>query len=101
MNRFFIAFSLVLSSIALQASERFEETLFNDWSQTFYIDEKLYEETTEEQELFIFKNNYFGKVLVLDGVIQTTEKDEFVYHEILTHTPLFSHGNAKRVLILG
>lgn len=39
--------------------------------------------------------------MALDGVIQTTEKDEFIYHEMMTHVPMFAHGNAKKVLIIG
>ena len=42
-----------------------------------------------------------GRVLTLDGVVQTTEADEFIYHEMLTHVPLFAHGAAKRVLVIG
>jgi spermidine synthase len=41
----------------------------------------------------------FGKVLALDGVIQLTEKDEFAYHELLSHIPLFSHPNPKSVSV--
>jgi len=43
----------------------------------------------------------FGRVMVLDGIVQTTEKDEFIYHEMLTHLPILAHGNVKRVLIIG
>ena len=39
--------------------------------------------------------------MALDGIIQTTEKDEFIYHEMLSHVPLIAHGQAKRVLIIG
>jgi spermidine synthase len=42
-----------------------------------------------------------GRVMALDGVIQTTEADEFIYHEMLTHVPILAHGSAKRVLIIG
>ena len=42
-----------------------------------------------------------GTVLALDGVIQTTSSDEFVYHEMMAHVPLIAHGNAKKVLIIG
>ena len=59
------------------------------------------ERTTGLQELLIFRNPSFGRVLVLDGVVQTTEADEFIYHEMLAHVPLFAHGAARRVLIVG
>jgi spermidine synthase len=51
--------------------------------------------------MLIFKNGLYGTVLVLDGVVQTTEKDEFVYHEMITHVPMLQHGNAQNVLIIG
>ena len=61
----------------------------------------LNEEKTEQQHLVIFQNETYGKVLALDGVIQTTENDEFVYHEMMTHVPLLAHGKARKVLIIG
>lgn len=82
-------------------SKRFIETLYKTYGQSFVIDEILFESKTEHQHLIIFSNEQFGRVMALDGVIQTTEKDEFIYHEMLTHVPLFAHGNAKRVLIIG
>ncbi len=77
------------------------ETLHRGFGQHFEIDEVLFEQKTEHQHLIIFNNSAFGRVMALDGVIQTTERDEFVYHEMLTHTPIFAHGAVKRVLIIG
>lgn len=82
-------------------AKRFIETLYSTYGQSFIVDEVLFESKTEHQHLIIFNNEQFGHVMALDGVIQTTEKDEFIYHEMLTHVPLFAHGNAKRVLIIG
>ncbi|MBD3666626.1 MAG: polyamine aminopropyltransferase [Kangiella sp.] len=82
-------------------AKRFIETLYSTYGQSFILDEVLFESKTEHQHLIIFNNEQFGHVMALDGVIQTTEKDEFIYHEMLTHVPLFAHGNAKRVLIIG
>ena len=59
------------------------------------------ERATGLQSLLIFRNPFFGRVLVLDGVVQTTERDEFIYHEMLAHVPLFAHGAARRVLVIG
>ena len=56
---------------------------------------------TEHQHLVIFENPRMGRVMALDGVIQTTEADEFVYHEMLAHVPILAHGLARRVLIIG
>ncbi len=49
----------------------------------------------------VFETRGFGRVLMLDGVVQATELDEFIYHEMMTHVPLFAHGAAERVLIIG
>src|SRR3546814_448182 len=56
---------------------------------------------TEHQRLELFENGSFGRVLTLDGVVQTTERDEFIYHEMLAHLPILAHGAAKKVLIIG
>jgi spermidine synthase len=61
----------------------------------------LYEGNTGFQDLVIFENETFGRVMMLDGVIQLTEKDEFIYHEMMTHVPLFALGDAETVLIIG
>ena len=79
----------------------FAETLYDSYGQAFRVDELLYEVKTGHQHLIIFHNATFGRVLVLDGVIQTTEKDEFIYHEMMAHVPILAHGRAKRVLIIG
>jgi len=82
-------------------AKRFTETLYSSYGQSYVIDEVLFENRTEHQHLIIFRNEQFGNVMALDGVVQTTEKDEFIYHEMLTHVPMIAHGNAKRVLIIG
>lgn len=79
----------------------FSETLYATWGQTFEMREVLFEVCTAHQHLVIFKNDYWGTVMALDGIIQTTERDEFIYHEMMTHVPLFAHGHAKKVLIIG
>lgn len=92
----------VLASCALYAdAPRFSETLYPDWGQFFEMSEKVFFEKTEFQDLAIFENPKFGRVLALDGIIQLTEGDEFVYHEMLAHVPLYSHDNPKSVLIIG
>ena len=65
------------------------------------MDKLLHEVRTEHQHLVIFENPRMGRVMALDGVIQTTEADEFIYHEMLTHVPILAHGAARRVLIIG
>jgi spermidine synthase len=61
----------------------------------------LYTEKTEYQEIAIIETEQFGKMLVLDGTVQTTIEDEFVYHEMITHIPLFTHNCPKKVLVVG
>ncbi len=79
------------------------ETLFDDLS--FRVSYKarrvLYEMQTEHQDLVLFENSRFGKMLMLDGATQVTSADEFVYHEMMTHVPIFAHGHAEDVLIVG
>jgi spermidine synthase len=53
------------------------------------------------QDVLVFKSATFGNVLVLDGVVQVTERDEFSYQEMIAHLPLFSHPDPKRVLVIG
>lgn len=79
----------------------FQETLYDDWRQTFSIEELIYQEKTDYWDLSIFENKLFGRVLALDGIIQLTEKDEYAYHEMLVHVPLLAHPNPKSVLIIG
>ncbi len=81
---------------------RFQETLYGDEVfQGFTADELLFEGATPYQKVQIFATKRWGKVLVLDGIVQTTEKDEFVYHEMLTHVPLFACAAPKRAMIVG
>ncbi|PIJ49784.1 spermidine synthase [Erwinia sp. OLTSP20] len=77
------------------------ETLHDGFGQYFSVDNVLYHNQTDHQDLIIFENTALGRVMALDGVVQTTERDEFIYHEMLTNVPLLAHGNAKRVLIIG
>lgn len=61
----------------------------------------LLNKKTPFQELTIIKSKTLGNMLLLDGIVQTTEKDEYVYHEMITHIPLFTHPNPKKVLVVG
>jgi len=81
--------------------KEFQETLYDAFSQNFRIDKMYFEQKTEHQHLMIFHNASLGRVMTLDGIVQTTEVDEFIYHEMMAHVPLFAHGNARRVLIVG
>lgn len=69
--------------------------------QLFLIEKIVHHKRTEFQEIMIFENSSLGRVMTLDGVVQAIERDEFIYHEMMVHVPLFSHGNVRNVLIIG
>ncbi len=77
------------------------ETLYPDWGQRFRFVRQLARVKSAFQDIGVFETDSHGRVLTLDGVIQITERDEFVYQEMLTHVPLLAHGAAKNVLIIG
>jgi spermidine synthase len=83
------------------SDEWFHETLHPAMRQCLKVGKVLYRKNTEFQDLTIFETPAFGRVLTLDGVIQTTEADEFIYHEMLTHPAILAHGNVRHVLIIG
>jgi spermidine synthase len=64
-------------------------------------DSVLYDSETEHQRLVVFENASLGRVMMLDDIVQTTEADEFIYHEMLAHVPVLAHGHARKVLIIG
>jgi len=65
------------------------------------VEEVLFQGKSQYQDILVFKSKTYGKVLVLDGVIQITERDEFSYQEMMAHLPLCSHPNPKKVLVIG
>lgn len=79
----------------------FREKLYPTVLQSFARNTPLYEGKTAFQQVEIFENDALGRVMALDGIVQTTERDEFIYHEMLAHVPLFAHGAAHDVLIIG
>jgi len=68
---------------------------------TARINRTLHTEQTEFQKLDMVETEEFGNMLILDGMVMTTEKDEFVYHEMVAHVPLFTHPNPENVLVVG
>ncbi len=78
-----------------------DETLHPHFRCSLATDKVLYENKTGHQHLIIFENDTFGRVMMLDGVVQLTDKDEFIYHEMMAHTPILAHGDARRALIIG
>ncbi len=77
------------------------ETLYPDWGQRFRVVRELARTRSPFQDIVVFESASHGRVMVLDGCIQITEHDEFVYQEMMAHVPLLEHGAASRVLIIG
>ena len=65
------------------------------------IDQQLYCAQSDFQRIDVFETIEFGRILTLDGILMLTEKDEFIYHEMITHVPMAVHPAARRVLIIG
>lgn len=68
---------------------------------TAKIKRTLHTEQTDFQKLDMIETEEFGNMLVLDGMVMTTQRDEFVYHEMVAHVPLFTHPNPENVLVVG
>jgi spermidine synthase len=86
------------------ASKRWiPETLFDELGlrMSYAVEQLIHETHTKHQHLVLFEHPFFGKMLMLDGATQVTAKDEFIYHEMMTHVPILAHGRAKEVLIVG
>jgi spermidine synthase len=87
----------------MPAKRWISENLFDalGFRMTYEVERVLYEMQTEHQHLVLFEHKFFGKMLMLDGATQVTTRDEFIYHEMMSHVPIFAHGNAREVLIVG
>lgn len=77
------------------------EALCPDWGQRFRVVRELVRTRSPYQEIVIAETASHGRVMTLDGIVQVTEADEFVYHEMIAHVPLLAHGTARNVLIIG
>ncbi len=77
------------------------ETLYPDWGQRFRVTRELAHVRSPFQDIRILETASHGRVMLLDGVVQITEADEFAYQEMIAHVPLIAHGAARRVLIIG
>jgi spermidine synthase len=84
-------------------SEWMEEVdvVYGAWRLQLKMDEVLARRRGAHHDILLFENNLFGRVLALDGVVQTTERDEFMFHEMLVHVSMLAHHAPRRVLIIG
>lgn len=83
----------------------------NDWFTEPFIEQgsafslrikaKLHEETSAYQHIEIYQTEHFGHLMVIDGCVMLTQRDNFFYHEMLTHPALFTHKNPLEVVIIG
>lgn len=79
----------------------FEKEPYSPIEYTYKVESVLYEGKSKYQKILIIENPYFGKILILDGIVQLTERDEFFYHEMLTHVAMHAHPNPKRIAVIG
>lgn len=76
-------------------------TLWPGQAMSLQVEEILFHGQSKFQDILVFRSSTYGNVLVLDGVIQVTERDEFSYQEMLAHLPLFAHSHPRNVLVIG
>ena len=79
----------------------FREEIYPYAEQSMTVDELLYAGRSDFQDVLLFRNKFYGTVLVLDDVVQLTERDEFIYSEMMAHVPLLAHPHPAEVLLIG
>ena len=79
----------------------FSEFHAPDVKHSIRVNRHLYSQKSEFQQIDIFETPEFGRVLTLDGNVMLTERDEFIYDEMITHVPMSVHPNVKKVLVIG
>lgn len=65
------------------------------------VEQQLFSAQSEFQRIDVLESREFGKILVADGDLMLTEKDEFIYHEMITHVPMAVHPDVEKVLVIG
>ena len=79
----------------------FEKDPYAPIQYVYDVEEILYKGKSDFQEIMVIKNPHFGNMLVLDGVVQITERDEFLYHEMLVHVVMHAHPEPRKVVVIG
>ena len=79
----------------------FKEAVTGEIGHALRVDKLLFEGEIDHQHIAVFENERFGRLFALNGFIQLSTADEFIYHEMVSHVPLFEHGAARRVLVIG
>lgn len=89
-------------NVSKRPSEEWLDEVFNDEIRLgFKIGDRLYSAESSYQSIEIVETKSHGRLLLNDGKTMVSERDEFIYHEMMAHVPLFLHKNAKRVLVIG
>uniref|UniRef100_A0A0A9HTE3 thermospermine synthase n=1 Tax=Arundo donax TaxID=35708 RepID=A0A0A9HTE3_ARUDO len=84
-----------------EESKWYEEEIDDDLKLCYALNSVLHRGVSKYQEIALIDTKHFGKALIIDGKMQSTEVDEFIYHESLIHPPLLFHPNPKTVFIMG
>lgn len=79
----------------------YEKDPFAPIQYSYEVSQILYRGKSKFQEIMVIENPFFGRMMILDGVVQITEKDEFFYHEMLAHIVLNAHPEPKKVVVIG
>jgi len=79
----------------------FEKDPYAPIQYTYEVSNLLHRSKSRYQDIMVFENPFFGKILVLDGVVQITERDEFFYHEMLAHVAMNAHPEPKNIIVIG
>lgn len=79
----------------------FKEEVTPSIGHAIRADKVLFEDQSEHQHLVVMENEIFGRLLCLNGFIQASTADEWIYHEMVTHVPMLAFGEPKRVLVIG
>ena len=79
----------------------FTDMAYGDIQLSYRITNQLFKERSSYQEIIIVQSPTFGRILILDGIVQLTERDEYIYHEIMAHVPFLTHGRVRDTLIIG
>ncbi|TAN45646.1 MAG: polyamine aminopropyltransferase [Nitrospirae bacterium] len=79
----------------------FEKDPYAPIQYVYEVENVLHKSTSPFQDIMVIENKHFGKMLILDGVVQITERDELFYHEMLVHIAMHAHPNPKNVIVIG
>ena len=87
--------------MAIEMDFWFTETVNDVVGNTIKVKERIFSGRSDYQKIEIVDTYHYGRTLILEGSVQLTENDEFTYHEMISHVPLFTHPNPQHVLVIG